>query len=342
MRRAPLDAISSKNRSAPARFYELLRRSHSLAGHAGELMTDCGWRIARCGARCGFDCPWLRSGTIHCALRSLVIPAKAGLSTAAGLVIQFLALDFALTASHHLSARIPRADHFFFNSEEKVTQKTPPPHRTSRAQRARCPARLGAGGPARTRASLRSDMRAFSPPSPAMLGAVKGEEDQKQKAKSFPFPAQRGKVPAGRKGTLLLLRAGARCSGFRVPITLRRQRSETPAGAARWIEPTSLPAQGCAVSEARPLTRTLRAGWLKGAMFWGVFSLVTFSCTSKRKSPARPQDEWKLLPLKQRAKSWIPAGMTSKKSGGLQTTASAWRKSAISTSGSSSPIDRRT
>ena len=63
-------------------------------------------------------------------------------------------------------------------------------------------------------------------------------------------------------------------------------------------------AHGRAISGIRPLTRTLWAGCPKGAMLWGAFSLVTFSWASKRKSPARPQDEWKLLLQKQ---SWISA-----------------------------------
>jgi len=52
----------------------------------------------------------------------------------------------------------------------------------------------------------------------------------------------------------LLRRAGARCfSLFRVPIALRRQRSETPAGAARGIAQIPLSAQGCAVNGTRLL-----------------------------------------------------------------------------------------
>ena len=112
-------------------------------------------------------------------------------------------------------------------------------------------------------------------------------------------PGSKGrKIKSNCMRGFLLWRAGARCPGFRVPITLRRQWPEMPAGAARRIAPTSLPAYGRAVSEARPLTRTRSAGCAPGAMFWGVFSLVTFSCTSKRKLPARPQDEWKHLPQK--------------------------------------------
>src|SRR5580765_4724175 len=73
----------------------------------------------------------------------------------------------------------------FLQQRRKVTKRRRLRHRTSRAVRARCPARLGAGGPARTRASLRSDMRAFPPTSPAMLGAVKGEEDQERPLPPF-------------------------------------------------------------------------------------------------------------------------------------------------------------
>jgi len=107
---------------------------------------------------------------------------------------------------------------------EKVSKETRPRHRTTRALRAWCPALLGAGRPARTRASLRSDMRAFPPPVPAMLGAVKGEEDQDRKAKaesksfSFPCTQRGGRCPKGGKGAVAL--------DLRVPVCRGEGRTE--------------------------------------------------------------------------------------------------------------------
>jgi len=69
---------------------------------------------------------------------------------------------------------------------------------------------------------------------------------------------------------------------LRVPIALRRQRSETPAGAARGIAQIPLSAQGCAVNGTRLLTRTWRAGCAPGAMLWGAFLCLLSLCKQRK------------------------------------------------------------
>jgi len=238
----------------------------------------------------------------------IVIPAQAGLRrqdaeanirAANGpkgkLRMQFVIQLFSLAFQSKTSTRPADERVTFLHQRRKVTKRRRPRHRTFAARK--CPALLGTGGPARTRASLRSDMRAFPPPSPAMLGAVKGEENQK--------PGQEQ-----RRAVLLLCSCPCFCAQERAALASPGPHCIAAAavgkalqGAARGIAPIPLSGQGRAVNGTRPLTRTRSAGCAQGAMLWGVFLLVTFLCTSKEKLPARLKGEWKLLLLKPKIKS---------------------------------------
>ena len=152
------------------------------------------------------------SGNLVIVLLWLVIPAKAGIQCLCSSPVFFCSsfqrklessfcfcVLFLELKSKSFHSPCGRAGNFSLLVQRKVTKRNTPRHRTFAARK--CPALLGAGGPARTRASLRSDMRAFPPPPPAMLGAVKGEEDQEQKARAPPSVASRQ----------LPLRSGGRC-----------------------------------------------------------------------------------------------------------------------------------
>ncbi len=225
-------------------------------------------------------------------------------------------LCFSLLASRaRASTRLRRAGDFSLLVQREVTKRNTPRHRTSRAARARCPALLGGGGPARTRASVRSDMRAFPPPSPAMLGAVKGEEDQKRKAKTkaeskaSPSPAQRGKVPAGRKGALLI---------FGFPFAAARAGRKCLKGCAHDAREFVARTRTCVQRTPacpRELARLYRASAASGAAF-----LWSLSCRCRQESDpragrARKGEGTRQQKIRSNARSkWIPAyaGMTSK------------------------------
>jgi hypothetical protein len=64
-----------------------------------------------------------------------------------------------------------------------------------------------------------------------------------------------------------------------------------PEGAARWIAPIPLSAQGCAVSGTQAEAADFSGRRPEKRNAKGVFLLVTFLCTSKEKLLARPQDE---------------------------------------------------
>jgi len=73
------------------------------------------------------------------------------------------------------------ASYFLLLVQENVTKEKDTPSRNARMKPARCPALLAGLGPARTRPSMASNMRAF-PPSPApLLGARRtGFQSQEQ------------------------------------------------------------------------------------------------------------------------------------------------------------------
>ena len=178
-------------------------------------------------------------------------------------------------ASLPLSTRVPRAGHFFFSSEEKVTKKTPPPT----PHHARC-ARVVPCASRRPRAGANSRIPALgharlSPAAACDARCGEGGGRSRARSRARACTALDCALASARRSALLLWL-------LRVPIALRRQRSEKPAGAARWIAPIPLPGQGCAVNGTRPLTWTRRAGCASGAMLWGV-SLCLLSLHEQRK-----------------------------------------------------------
>lgn len=71
--------------------------------------------------------------------------------------------------------------YFSLRRQRKVTKRNATRHRAVAAAPRRFPALLAGFGPARTRASMRSNMRAFPPKPAALLGALTGAESQKHK-----------------------------------------------------------------------------------------------------------------------------------------------------------------
>jgi len=159
-------------------------------------------------------------------------------------------------------------------------------------QRAPCPALLAGLGPARTRPSMASNIRAFPPSPAALLGAMTGpidrqpkqEQQQRRHTRSLRAPALRGPCAAA---------AGGR-SG--------------PQG--RMQEACAfLPAQGCAVKNPSRPTRT--RGFTAGANPGWPFSwLLLFGHSKRSNSAAAEADETLREAVNSRERSeqpWIPA-----------------------------------
>ncbi len=106
-------------------------------------------------------------------------------------------------------------------------------------------------------------------PSPRLTGTRDQKTDQ--------GPYLRRRLLLGRAGCALLRL-------FRVPITLRRQRTKRPARVGAMDRADSAIAQGCAISGTRPLTRTLRAG-ARRAQCSGACLFAYFLCTSRESKP---------------------------------------------------------
>ena len=158
-----------------------------------------------------------------------------------------------------------------------------PRHRTCAARK--CPALLAGAGPARTRASLRSDRRAFPPPPAAVLGAVKGAQEQEQKQQKPEHVAL----------------------DLRAPFATASARRKGPQGGRDGSLPVRC--QHMEVLSANPGVRSRTCGASprkRGS--GGVFLLVTFLCTSKEKLHARCKRAEALLC---KAPDSALAGMTS-------------------------------
>ena len=178
--------------------------------------------------------------------------------------------EFFLTASFRLSARIRRAGHFLLLVQEKVAKENTP--RMPRRLR-RC-ARSGRGSlivrPCTNNELARIVRATFQAFPTCPRRGKRGPEDQELNQEH------------GVEG-FLLLRAGARCSGFSgSPLHCGVSGRSGPAGVRAMDRAHSAIAHGRAISGTRPLTRTRSAGCASGAMLWGV-SLCLLSLHEQRK-----------------------------------------------------------
>ena len=168
---------------------------------------------------------------------------------------------------------------FLCSCKEKSPKETRPRHRTCAARK--CPALLAGAGPARTRASLRSDRRAFPPSPAAMLGAVKGE-----------------KIKSTSKSTA---RALDLALDLRAPFATASARRKGPQGGRDGSRPVRCQHQGRAVSEPRSALAHLR-GFTPQAWQRGCISLGYFSLGKQREVTRSPQARGTLFPEKAHAR----------------------------------------
>ena len=185
------------------------------------------------------------------------------------------------------SARLQRATHFqvqgfrsptgervtfLCSCKEKSPKETHPRHRTCAVRK--CPVLLAGAGPARTRASLRSDRRAFPPSSGCDARCGEGGEDQEP-----------SKSTARALDLALDLRA---------PFATASARRKGPQGGRDGSRPVRCQHQGRAVSEPRSALAHLRGfipqAWQRGRVSFGYLSLH-----EQRKVTRSPQGEWNAL-----------------------------------------------
>ena len=138
----------------------------------------------------------------------------------------------------------------------------------------RCPALLAGLGPARTRTSMCSNMRAFPPSPPPLLGAIDGKE----------VPRATARAPLA-----LVSRRSRRRAGGSVRSIARRKRACFPSG------------HGCAVGKPRrPAANPAQPGAISGSPF---SCLLLFRDAKRSRSAAAEADETSAARLRQASKA---------------------------------------
>jgi hypothetical protein len=170
-----------------------------------------------------------------------------------------------------VSSASAAADLLLFASPKRSKQEKGDPGIARRV--APCPALLAGLGPARTRTSMCSNIRAFPPSPAALLGAMTGPVDQQPKQEQAQEPHD----------------CSLRAPAFRGPCAAAAGGRNRPQG--RMQEACAfLPAHGCAVKNPSRPTRT--RGFIAGANPGWPFSwLLLFGHSKRSNSAAAEADE---------------------------------------------------